>query len=156
MVECLPMAEIAPRIFLRFRGNKFLVGLLGDGRSEITLEGACDQSGWSRWMMGAVDSTAALLSLLAQPGFDLGPVFPPATRAQDIADGQHGIDMFFCPVHACPFQACLYHQLVTTLHHATANRPTLCLKERVLHLDFAFFQVRQIAGDRFCSGMFSL
>jgi len=106
--------------------------------------------------MSALEESAFLVGVLRQASFDLGPVFAPATGAQDIADGQHGIDMFFCPVHACALQADLHYQLVTTLHHATANRPPLGLKERVLYLGCAFFQVRQIAGDRFSRGMFAL
>ena len=91
--------------------------------------------------MGMMKSFATLSSLLAQTGFEFGPVFLPTTGAQDIAQGQHRIDMLFGPVHTGSLQACLDHQFVATLHHAASDRPTLRLKERILHLRFAFFQV---------------
>ena len=103
--------------------------------------------------MGLMHRSAPLTRMLTQSTFDLGPVFLPATGAQDIAQGEQGIDMFFGPVHAWAFQAGMHHQFVATLHHATADRPTLRLKEWILQLGFAFFQVRQIAGERFCRGM---
>lgn len=103
--------------------------------------------------MGLMHMAAALVGLLAQSGFDPGPVFLPAMGAQDIAQGEHGIDMRLGPMHPCAFQAGMHHQLVAALHHAAANWPTLCLKERVLHLCFPFFQVSQVAGDGFCCGM---
>ena len=77
--------------------------------------------------------------------FDLRPLFFPAVGADDIANGQHGIDMVFCPMHPRTFQACFDHQLIATFHDATSNGPTLRLKLWVLHLLFAFFQVGQIA-----------
>jgi hypothetical protein len=106
--------------------------------------------------MHLMQSCVSLAGLLAQSGFDLGPVLLPTSRTEYIAQGQHGIDMFFCPVHAWAFQACVHDQFVATLHHATPNRPTLGLKEWVLHLGFSFFQVSQIARDALDGGIFSL
>ena len=82
--------------------------------------------------MCTVNGFAALVGLLAQTSFDGGPVLLPTTGAEDIAQGQHGIDMLLCPVHACPFQAYVDDQFVAALHHATADGPTLSLKERIL------------------------
>ena len=148
------MLEIAPGIFSGWLW--LLCGLLGKGMAKVGVEGTCDHGGGQVGVMGLMQDSTTLASLVAQSGFDPGPVLLPTTRTKNIAKRQHGVDMLFCPVHAWAFQAGLDDQLVTTLHHATADRPALRLKERVLHLGFPFFQISQIASDRVCSGIFSL
>jgi hypothetical protein len=90
--------------------------------------------------MFLVEPNASLVVLLAELAFDLGPLFSPASRAEDIAQGQHGIDMLVRPMHARTFQACLHHQLVAAFDNAAANGPTLGLKDRILHLGCCFFK----------------
>jgi hypothetical protein len=102
---------------------------------------------------GVVSLGAPLSGLLSQLDFDFRPLFLPAIRANHIAKCQHRVDMSFCPVHSCPFQAGFDHQFVPTFHNPTSNRPALGLKVGILHLRSAFFQVSQIAGDGILLGV---
>jgi hypothetical protein len=102
-------------------------------------------------MMSLMDRLTSLANLFAQTRFDFWPFFFPTIGAQDIADGQYGIDMCFCPpfvprarrcetaVHACAFEACFYHQLVAAFHNPATDWSTLCLKKRILQLRFPLF-----------------
>ena len=51
-------------------------------------------------------------------------------------------------MHAGPRQSSA-KLLAGTLHHATADGPTLGLEEGILHVGFALFQIPQIAGEDF-------
>jgi len=99
--------------------------------------------------MFAMDLLSTLSSDLVQPVFNPGPIFPPTTRAKDIANSEHGVDVGFCPVHTCAFETSLDHELVATLDNATADGPALCLEGGILDLLFSFFEIRQVGGKGF-------
>ena len=92
-------------------------------------------------MMFAMDLLSTLSGELAQSVFNFRPIFSPTTGTEDIANGEHGIDIGFCPVHTGAFEASLDHEFVATLDNAAAKGPTLCLKEGILDLLFSFFEV---------------
>ena len=77
-------------------------------------------------------------SFVAETGFDSGPLLLPAFGTDHGSQRQHWVDMVFMPMHPGSFQAGFHHQLVGALHDPTPDRPSLCLKGRVLDLFFAF------------------
>ena len=99
---------------------------------------------------------ASLAGMLAQPDFDLGPVFPPATGADDVAESEHGIDISLSPMHASSFQASLDDELIAAFHCAAADGPALGLEEGILDLVLAFLEIGQVAGNDFCLWMLAL
>ena len=85
-----------------------------------------------------VNFLAALGSLVAYLGFNSRPFLLPAIASQDIAEGQHRIDVFIGPMHPRPFQAGFHLQFIAAFNDSTPDGPALRLKERVLHLGLAF------------------
>lgn len=92
-----------------------------------------------------------LLSALAAHRVALGhaglPDLLPVLIADDVAQGQHGIDMRSLPMHAHPFESCFHHQLVSALHDARSNGPTRLLIGRILHVRLPFLQVSQLLAQ---------
>ena len=107
-------------------------------------------------MMFAMDLLSTLSSEQAQPVFNLRPVFSPTTRAEDVTQGEHGIDIRLCPVHASAFETGLNDKLVAAFHDAAADGPTLGLEEGILDLLFSFFEVSQVGGKGFRVGVLLL
>jgi hypothetical protein len=56
---------------------------------------------------------------------DLLPALLPALITDSIAQGEHGIDLAWCPMHARSLQAGLDDEFVGALHHPGAKRPSL-------------------------------
>lgn len=85
--------------------------------------------------------------LLAQALCNQGPLLGPAVRTEDIAQSQERIDIGSLPMHPRTFQTSLHHQFIGAFNTATANRPTLLLKGRILHLGNALVQIGQVVLD---------
>ena len=83
-------------------------------------------------MMFAMDLLSTLSSELAQSVFNLWPIFSPPTRTEDVTQGEHGIDIGFCPVHASSFEPGLDNKFVAALDNAAANGPAECLEGGIL------------------------
>ena len=75
------------------------------------------------------------------------PLLIPTVTTNDIAQGQHGIDMLSFPVHASAFQTSFDYQFIGTFHHPTPDGPILPLIVWILHLRFSLFQVGSILSQ---------
>ena len=67
----------------------------------------------------------AVLGLREEAGLDVRPFLLPAVITEEVAQGEHGVDVLTLPVHAGAFEARLDHQFVGALDHAAADGPAL-------------------------------
>jgi hypothetical protein len=86
--------------------------------------------------------------LLPELSGDFGPVFLPAVITDQVAQGDHRVDVLGRPAHAGPFQAGINDHFVPTLDRTGANGQALRLKGGILHVGFAFLEIGQVLRNQ--------
>lgn len=145
------MFEISPGVLFRWLRMAHLLQASGERLEDPLVQ---QWHGWDRWGRKCGFHPSRLMqlafsqaSVLTQSGFDLGPFFFPTIRADDISQGQQGIDVWVGPMHPGTLQAGFDHQLVGAFHNPTPDRPALFLELRILELCLAFLQISLVARN---------
>ena len=90
----------------------------------------------------------AVLGLGEEAGLDVGPFLLPAVITEEVAQGEHGVDVTTLPVHAGALEPRLDDQLVGTLDHAAADGPALLAEAGILQLCLALLEVGIVRPER--------
>ena len=81
-------------------------------------------------------------------GVNLGPFLCPTVITDEVAQGQHGVDMRAQPVHAGALEPRFDDRLVGAFDHAAADGPALLDERRVLELRLPFGQIGVVVAQR--------
>ena len=76
------------------------------------------------------------------------PFLLPTVVAEEVAQGEHGVDVATLPMHAGALEPGFDDQLVGTLDHAAADGPALLAEAGILQLCLALLEVGKVRPER--------
>jgi hypothetical protein len=87
---------------------------------------------------------------------NLGPFLRPTIITDEVAQGEHRVDMRALPVHASAFEPRFDDRLVGAFDHAAADGPALLDKLWVLELRLPLREIGTVVAQRFAVGILGL